>query len=189
MARSSIATLSLGLGCAFAPIPGVGAQIANADRAAIVETFNAAIQRYTSLRARLEEPLPPFDSRRDGWSLLLQRRYLASAIRTARSRALLGDTFNPLAAAQIRRDIAEAVYEIDIEGLADGHSDADLVDLTANEPIPAWAMQPAPRVLLERLPALPDAIEYRLVGDALILWDPHAEILIDAVPDALRGDE
>jgi hypothetical protein len=34
---------------------------------------------------------------------------------------------------------------------------------------------------------LPGAIEYRLVGDALILWEVHAGILIDALPSAFVG--
>jgi hypothetical protein len=59
-----------------------------------------------------------------------------------------------------------------------------LVDLIVNEPVPDWAQRMLPPQLLKRLPALPDAIEYRLVGGALILWDTHAEILIDGLPNA-----
>lgn len=70
---------------------------------------------------------------------------------------------------------------IDIEGLVGEDGDVPLVDLGVNEPIPLWAMRPVPNALLERLPPLPHAIGYRLVADALILWDTHAEILIDAL--------
>jgi hypothetical protein len=45
-------------------------------------------------------------------------------------------------------------------------------------------MSPVPGALLERLPALPPAMEYRIAGGALILWDTRAEILIDVLPDA-----
>ena len=148
--------------------------------------FNTHVERYVRLRARLEEPLPAFDARRDPWSLMLTRRYLASAIRTARSSAHQGDIFTPPVAQLLRGLIADAIYDVDIEGLVDGDLEADelVVDLTVNEPIPAWAMDPVPHALLLRLPSLPAAIEYRIVSGALILWDVHAEIVIDALPDA-----
>jgi hypothetical protein len=148
--------------------------------------FNTRVERYVRLRARLEEPLPAFDARRDPWSLMLTRRYLASAIRTARSSAYQGDIFTPPVAQLFRGLIADASYDVDIEGLVDGDLEADefVVDLTVNEPIPAWAVDAVPHALLLRLPSLPAAIEYRIVSGALILWDVHAEIVIDALPDA-----
>lgn len=58
-----------------------------------------------------------------------------------------------------------------------------MVDLVVNEPVPIWAIQEVPDAL-RRLPSLPDAIEYRIVDGSLILWDTHAEILIDALSGA-----
>jgi hypothetical protein len=93
--------------------------------------------------------------------------------------------FGP-AARLFREEITRAIYEIDIEGLVDvgPGEDGFVLDLALNEPIPAWALLPVPKPLLERLPRLPVAIEYRIAAGALILWDTHAEILIDALPDA-----
>jgi hypothetical protein len=151
-----------------------------------LQSFDENVARYAALRARLEAPLPRFDDpRRDGWSLLLTRRYLASAVRTARRGAEQGAIFAP-AAATFRDILARAIYEVDVEGLVDASAGEDdiALDLTVNEPIPAWALSPVPPPLLERLPPLPQAIEYRIAAGALILWDTHAEILIDALPDA-----
>jgi hypothetical protein len=148
--------------------------------------FEEGVAQYAALRARFEEPLPAFDNpRRDGWTLLLMRRYLASAIRTARRGAQPGCIFGP-AALLVRETIAGAIYDVEIEGLAGGALDEDELelDLVLNEPIPPWAMSAVPAPLVERLPPLPPAIEYRLAGGALILWDVHAEILIDTLPDA-----
>ena len=158
---------------------------ADAGAAAQLE-FAEGIRRYATLRARLEEPLPAFEPRRDSWSLFLTRRYLASAVRTARARAVIGDVFTPGVAALFRATIEREVYAIGIEGLVDEELDDDafLVDLIVNEPVPQWALQPLPAALVERLPALPDAIHYARVGTSLILWDGHAEILIDALPEA-----
>jgi hypothetical protein len=40
----------------------------------------------------------------------------------------------------------------------------------------------APPVILERLPPLPEHVEYRIGGDDLLLWDVHADIVVDFVP-------
>lgn len=156
---------------------------AGGDHAAAARIFTERVERYARLRARLEEPLPPFDRRRDAWSLLLTRRYLASAIRTARAHATPGDIFAPPVEGLFREFLAGVIDEIDGEGLVTGDGDA-LVDLVINEPVPDWALGPVPRTLLDRLPVLPAGIGYRLAGGALLLWDEHAEILIDALPDA-----
>src|SRR5688500_7206629 len=63
------------------------------ERAAIIQGFNERLERYVSLRSRLEEPLPPFDGHQDSWSSLLLHRYLASAIRAGRSGAHQGEIF------------------------------------------------------------------------------------------------
>lgn len=183
---SSVARQVCGpLACAWLVVAAAQGQQSLPPNAGL-QSFHENVARYAALRARLEEPLPRFDDpRRDEWSVMLMRRYLASAIRTARRGAEPGVIFAP-AAATLREILARAIYEIDIEGLVDvvPGEDGFVLDLALNEPIPAWALKPVPRPLLERLPPLPVAIEYRLAAGALILWDTHAEILIDALPDA-----
>jgi hypothetical protein len=176
--------------CVCLLMAAAGSPAAGQDRSApadaALRAFDARIAHYAALRTKFEAPLPAFDDpRRDPWALLIARRYLASAMRTARRQVAQGCIFAP--AAEVFRDtIARAVDEIDLEGLVDeaGGSRDFALDLTLNEPIPAWALSPVPAPLLERLPPLPAAIEYRIAGGALILWDTHAEILIDALPDA-----
>jgi hypothetical protein len=38
--------------------------------------------------------------------------------------------------------------------------------------------------LLWALPALPGELEYRIVGRDLVLWDEHAALIIDFIPNA-----
>ena len=173
--------------CLVMAAPGLAnaGQDHNAAADVALPAFDARIARSAALRTKFEAALPAFDDpRRDSWTLLLARRYLASAMRTARRPAEQGCIFGP--AAEVFRDtITGALDEIDMEGLVDeGGASALALDLTLNEPIPAWALSPLPGPLLEGLPPLPAAIEYRIAGGALILWDTHAEILIDALPDA-----
>jgi hypothetical protein len=166
-------------------------QTAGRNDAEATREFTQGIARYVALRARSEEPLPSFDDpRRDPWSVMLTRRYLASAIRTARAQAGMGDIFTPRVAAMFRGVIADAIFSADIGGLVGGDLKAEgaLADLVVNEPVPAWAMEDVPEELLARLPALPETIEYRMVGASLILWDSRAEILVDALPGAFWAD-
>jgi hypothetical protein len=191
MRRHSTGPLVVGVlvcGSLLAPVPAHQAQeAAPLDRAAAHQLFADATARYSALRLRYEATLPPFDVRRDAWSLKLSRLFLASAIRSARHTARIGDLFTEPVARMFRADLAGAIADTDIEGLGGRRLDngEPLIDLVVNEPVPAWAMQEVPAPLLERLPPLPDAMEYRVVDSTLILWDAHAEILIDALPGAL----
>jgi hypothetical protein len=47
-----------------------------------------------------------------------------------------------------------------------------------------WLGALSPR-LVQYLPDLPPGIEYRLVRANLVLWDVHAETIVDVLPDAL----
>lgn len=181
--RAAVVCACLLMAAAGSPAAG---QDRNAPADAALRAFDARIAQYAALRTKFEAALPAFDDpRRDPWTLLIVRRYLASAMRTARRQAEQGCIFGP-AAEVFRETIARAVDQIDMEGLVDeGGGSLDFVlDLTLNEPVPAWALSTVPAPLLEQLPPLPAAIEYRIAGGALILWDTHAEILIDALPSA-----
>lgn len=113
------------------------------DRVTALQVFTAQTERYVRPRARFEEQLPSFDARRDPWSLMRTRGYLASAIRTARSYAHQGDVFTPPVAAMFRDGMAQTSHDVDIEGLVDEDLEAPdyLVDVVVNEPVPAWALQ------------------------------------------------
>jgi hypothetical protein len=41
--------------------------------------------------------------------------------------------------------------------------------------------------IVAALPALPPELQYRIVGDSLALIDVHAGLILDVLPDALRG--
>lgn len=47
------------------------------------------------------------------------------------------------------------------------------------------ALTTMPPELLQLLPALPAGLEYRFMDRDLILWDPHANLIVDYIPDAL----
>jgi hypothetical protein len=149
--------------------------------------FNDSVGRYVSLRARLEAPLPSFTSPRGGRSGFLAQRYLAAAIRTARRGAGRGDLFTPDVAVMFRTRLAGVLTpaeRIALPGVPAGEEGTPL--LLVNEPVaPEWLAELPPRAI-QALPALPDGLEYRLVDVELVLWDAHAEIVVDVLPDAVH---
>jgi hypothetical protein len=42
-----------------------------------------------------------------------------------------------------------------------------------------------PPQLLQLLPPLPAGLEYRFIDCDLILWDPHANLIVDFLPNTL----
>jgi hypothetical protein len=53
-----------------------------------------------------------------------------------------------------------------------------------NEPYPEGATHEVPATLLQRFPGLPEDVEYRILDHDLVLWDIHADLVIDFVPFA-----
>lgn len=147
--------------------------------------FHASVNLYAALHRRLEGPLPARVPVRDTFSALLARRYLASAIRTARSSARQGDIFDPGAARVFQGIIAEAFSAPGGAALADDfrrRAARPVPDPVINELYPMEVAELVPAAILQRLPALAEDIEYRAVNADLMLWDIHAEIVVDVLP-------
>jgi hypothetical protein len=171
------ALLACGLSAAAAPAAPVDP----------LTEFGARISSYMTLHGRFEEPLPTIGADRGGRSDALARRYLASAIRTARRHARQGDMFPPAVAAMFRERLAgvlspdELLLMPGLPGEGSGPPDVQINEPFAEE----WFTDLPPRAE-HALPPLPVGLVYRLVGADLVLWDAHAELVVDVLPDAIR---
>jgi hypothetical protein len=158
------------------------------DRAAALSAFGDRIGEYAALHRRLEGPwlLTPSANPQ---SFLQNRAHLAAAIKTARPDARQGDIFTPAVARVFRSLIADALAGRDadamVRDLYEEHQIVRSFHLRVYDPHPAWATHEMPAVLLLRLPLLPEDIEYRLVNHDLVLWDIHADLIVDVLPGAL----
>jgi hypothetical protein len=154
-----------------------------------LRAFVSRVEAYARLHQRLEAPLPPFEATGDPFSRLVNRRYLASAIRAARRHAKEGDIFTPDVTDMFRRRLTQVLPVADMTALIaslgdeSGPPDAAVV----NEPFHEEASHAVPPLLLQALPPLPGGIEYRVLGSDLVLWDVPADIVIDVLPDAFRA--
>ena len=151
--------------------------------------FDQRVEEYVGLHRRVEAGLPPLETATDPDRFITHRKKLVVAIKTARPRGRQGDFFDPTVAPVFRSLIAEALHGLDIEGL--------LIDLFEEHPrtwgykvnvydsYPSWATREVPGRLLQRLPGLPDELEYRIVDHDLALLDADAGLILDVLPFAI----
>ena len=99
-----------------------------------------------------------------------------------------GNIFTPDIAAEFRRLIGLAMQGHDASHVHQSlqHAEPVRVRIAVNEAYPAGvALQSTPPTLLMNLPALPQELDYRVVGNNLILRDAKANLVIDFFPDAI----
>ena len=168
-------TLSMGSGGHQTPSP-------------IRDTFLQRVDDYVALHRQLETQLPPEIVTSDLEALFAPRKTLAAALRAARAGARQGEIFTPEMAHYFRALVADALEKGDIENMLAIVEDENLV----NEPAQVNGDYPAgrsiamlPPCLLAALPALPRELRYEFVGRDLILWDVHAGLIVDFVPNAI----
>lgn len=163
------------------------------ERQAALREFHAHVESYLALHRRLEAPLPPLHPTKETLRTYVSRQLLANAIRKARPNARQGDIFTVEVEKLFRTIIADAVAGRDVEAmLAELHEEhSAALDLwpEVNESYPPAATHEMPCFLLQVLPALEADLEYRVVGRHLLLWDSHANLVIDFLPNAFAKPE
>jgi hypothetical protein len=159
----------------------------NADAALSVE-FLKGVQQYVELHQKLEATLPPRPEHATPAEIQTHQDALAKLIVQARSRAKQGDLLPQKVRAYLRRQIGGVLRGPDGAGMRQSimEDNPGRVQLKVNTPYPEGlpiTTMPAP--ILGALPKLPEHVEYRFVGDRLVLLDIHAQLVIDYMTDAL----
>ena len=159
-----------------------------------VEQFTTATRDYAWMHRRLESAIGPIEINADINRIHRAVVQLAGAIRAERPDAKPGDLFTPVLGVELRWRIAEALAahgftpaDVRAAEAADG-TDPGFVSLAVNGPFPwgyATAMFPG---VIEALPELPPELQYRIVGNTLVLVDVHASRIVDLLPAALQLD-
>jgi hypothetical protein len=152
------------------------------------DVFLQRVDEYVVLHRRLEADLPPEIVTSDPERLLAPRITLARELRKARATARQGNIFIPAVADYFRGVITEALRVGEVANLLEIIEDENFVRVipTVNGDYPAGAsISLMPACLLAALPPLPKELEYRFLSRDLILWDVHAGLIVDFVPQAL----
>ena len=177
----------------IAGVGTIGAQPVTDDEA--VQQFQQAADEYVLMHRYLERHLPTRAVTADVETLRQAIAAMAAAIRMARPGAQPGDLFTPAVADVLRYRIARSLQR---QGLTPFDVRADqLVDtgpvgapvLTVNGAFPWKLVAGVNPAVVRALPPLPPELQYRLVGNDLVLIDVHASLIVDILPYALADTE
>jgi hypothetical protein len=157
---------------------------ANAAYKHLNEEIARYLAIYTDLRAEVPGPVPNSTAR----ELNAASDTLFNAIRRARPRARQGDFFDADATRLIAQRLRDA--------LRSPHAAAALAGIDDERPAVVKPqvylrfpveneMATMPPSLLRVLPRLPAELEYRIIGENLVLRDIKASMILDYIPAAL----
>lgn len=155
----------------------------NADAATLAD-FMKRVEAYVALHQKVDATLqePPRDGRPE--TFIEHERAFARAIQKERGRAKPGDIFTKPMRNIVRRllvgvfrgpsgqEVRKAIFDVET-----AH-----IPLQVNAQYPEGApFSTMPLQVLQGLPKLPEGLEYRFIGDRLILLDAHARLIVDVV--------
>jgi hypothetical protein len=164
--------------------------------------FMTRIAKYVAIQKKAMSGVPSLP--RGGVTnvnlIIGREQKLAEAVRTLRPNAKLGDVFTPRVIqmftstikAQVATENGDALKET-ILGEGNPQSSEEslekpqaIVHVGVNATYPPEApLSTMPASLLFALPELPESLEYRFVGHTLILRDREANLIVDAVFNAI----
>lgn len=163
--------------------------LSQADAAALA-TMNDRLARYVELHREIESRLPRLPDDATPQQIDRNQREFERRIREARASAKQGDLFTTDAQPVIKRLLAAVFAGPEGQQLKASIFDENPANidthLTVNarypDNVPVSTMPPE---VLQALPQLAEDLEYRFVGDDLIILDPHAHVIADFIDDAL----
>jgi hypothetical protein len=154
--------------------------------AAKLKEFSDRVQKYVDLQKKLDGELPAGGTTDDPAKIEAHRKVLAESLRNARRDARRGDIFGDTAG-QFRLIIKQDAQNRSIrDAFAAMKEVPRSVKPKVNAEYPEKApLATVPPLILNRLPRLPDGLEYRFMGRDLILRDSKANLIVDFVHEAV----
>jgi hypothetical protein len=156
-------------------------------RAEALERFRDRVDAYVQLRDKVRAGMPKLEETSDPAEITRREQALGEAIRAARADAKQGDILTPEVARVLREVIRSNFRQRPPkERQAALASLPGKLTLKVNDAYPSTSpLATVPPTLLGQLPPLPDALEYRLAGNRLILRDINANVIVDFIPNAV----
>jgi hypothetical protein len=151
-----------------------------------VKAFNDRVNWYVQVHREMEGPVPALETARDMDEVHQRMRTVRVRILAKTGRLSRGHLFTGEVMKIMRREIAATLTREDLRILlADvlEHSPPNMPALRIQEPLPQDAPFVAfPPRLFKRLPPLPPELRYLVLEKALVLWDHHADLVVDIAP-------
>jgi hypothetical protein len=159
----------------------------NPDGKVIVE-FNRRTKEYAELHDKLEKTLEPIPEKPTPEQITEHQRALERLILRARTDAKQGDIFTESIRAYFRRQIARVLEGPDGDAVRHSILDEDTravrPQINSRYPPNIPVSNVPPQILLV-LPRLPEELEYRFIGERLVLLDVHSYTIVDYIDRAL----
>lgn len=169
---------------------GQAAAAVTAD-AALLADFKARVGKYLDVRKDALDGAPPLKETDDPAKITAAREAMASRIRAARAHAKQGEVFTPAIVAHFRRLLSPELKGEDGRDakkiLKDDAPPPASVPFKVNAKYPdGVALPTAPANLLISLPQVPEPLQYRFIGQHLILLDIDADVIVDYALNVIR---
>jgi hypothetical protein len=158
------------------------------DEARALATMNDRIRDYLALHEKIEATLPRLPDKATPQQIDTNQRLFEKKMREARANAKPGNLFTPEARPVILKLLAAVFAGPEGKKLKASIMDENPVDVPhgVNARYPDTVpLSTVPPDVLQTMPKLTEDLEYRFIGDDLILLDTHAHIIVDFVEDAL----
>jgi len=172
------------------PTKRVVGPLSEADAQALA-TMNDRLKEYVKLHVEIERKLPKLPDDATPQQIDNNQRAFERMMRDARRTAQQGDIFTPEAQPVIKR-LLVAVFDgpegkqLKASIMDENPVNPSQMELGVNARYPDIVpLTTVPPEVLQTLPKLTEDLEYRFVGDWLILLDQHAHIIADYIPDAV----
>jgi len=157
-----------------------------------VTDFKKCVDDYVKVRQQAAQGLQPLKEPRTPGQVAAHQKTLAERIQNARATARRGDIFAPAASyllqiveSEFRGKAGSSALKATKEGDPKVETPAQAPTLKINTVYPdAASISTMPPTLLLRLPQLPKELEYRFVGNNLILLDLESMVIVDYLPRA-----
>ena len=157
--------------------------------AAVLRDFDKRIDDYMAVHKKLEAMLPKLPDNATPQQIDQNQRAMGELVAQARANAKPGDLFTP--------DMQRFVHQR-FTAIFKGKSGQYAKNYIHDEPHPVTPeinkrypdtipLATMPLRVLAELPKLPPELEYRFVGNHLILMDVHAHLILDYVLNAIPG--
>jgi hypothetical protein len=147
--------------------------------------LDARARTYTALHARIAARLPPLATSPDRAAVTAREDALTAAL-VGSGELHPGLLFTDEIGTGLRRRLASLLQGENGRNVRGAILDANPAgSVAAGAPYPSAApLSTVPTAVLEALPPLPDALEYRFVGRDLIVRDMEANLVVDVLQDA-----
>ena len=153
----------------------------------VVTEFNQRVKEYVALRDQIAGTLKKLSTKATPLEIDANQRALLALVAKGRADAKQGDIFVPAMQTFIRGLVRRV-----LQGPDGAKMKASLMDenpmgvkLAVNDRYPDQIpLATMPPDILAALPKLPDNLEYRFVGNRLVLLDTNAHLIVDFVPDS-----